>query len=377
MYKTVPVHVSVDEYVNAENGDGQEVIAGRVVGVAPSVYYRNDIEGVQDTSPYDYPNEAVVAEPVSAYPVSPALQTPSSQFPCHYKTHDNVAGTVTNPPVSGATGAITTSPAGIQPWSNDSIVIGGLIATVFQWASFAGCITIAMVSASCTDPFAACSNAMMGLPPCLFFFIVSTIGVWTFAYNSSMYKFISNKNGVIKAKEYFLKIPAMDMKLFHQVHCFHIRTEHYTDSDGNSQSRQVTHTTHKAELEFRFLRSRDITHFPENIDENSLSILRFTKSYEFNSPELLNEFKEEKRLFERSHMNCDEQRTFSEEIRIHGLYDEILSYGTEEQIPSIIRNQSVCQFKLLTAFFGISWFWYFSFGKLPVHTVQVKRMVLY
>jgi hypothetical protein len=65
-------------------------------------------------------------------------------------------------------------------------------------------------------------------------------------------------------------------------------------------------------------------------------------------------------------MNCDHSRIYSEDIRIDGLCDEILSYGTEEQIPSIIRNQSVCQFLWLTAFFGISWFWYSSFGKLPV-----------
>jgi hypothetical protein len=66
MYKSVPVHVSADEYVNAENGDGKEVIETRAIGIAPSVHY---------------PNEAVVVEAVSAYPVSPEIQMPSSQFP--------------------------------------------------------------------------------------------------------------------------------------------------------------------------------------------------------------------------------------------------------------------------------------------------------
>jgi hypothetical protein len=281
-------------------------------------------------------------------------------------THHNVAGPA---------GTITTNSAGLQPWSNGAIAVGGLIAMIFQWASCTGIIVCAMVYAFCTDPFAPCYNAIMGLPACVFVFLLSTMGVWSFAYRSSMYKFVSNKNGIFKAKEYFAKVPAMEMKIFHHVHCFHTRIERYTDSDGNSQSRTVTHTTHKAELEFHFFRSVDITTFPRNIDENSLSIIRFPKSYELSSPELLARFLAEKQLFETSHSRCDEQRVFSEEIRIDGLYEEILSYGKESQIPSIIRNHNMGQFLLLTAFFGVSWFWYSSFGRLPSHTVQVKRRV--
>jgi hypothetical protein len=407
MYKSVPVHVS-DEYVNAENGDGQEVIPGRVIGIAPSIDYRNDGEGViQGTvigigPSADYRNEAIVKDTVSAHPVSPVIQMPYAQYP-HYVqpipqqygmqqpvnyhnngmqyangmqplNYNNYAGTVTttgNEDFGAGLNSVYSQIVG----SNFSVV-GGLISMIFQWISFAGIIVCAVVYASCTDPFAPCSNAIMGIIPCVFVFIISTVGVWVCACFSSMFMFITNPSGVVKAKEYFTKIPAMEMKIFHRVHCYHTTTEHYTDSDGRSQSRTHTHTLHKAQFEFLFDRSVDVTQFPENIDENSLSIIRFPKSYEFSTPELLARFLAEKQLFETSHMHCDESRTFSEEIRIDGLYHEILSYGSESQIPSIIRNQSWGKFIFLTAFFGISWFVYASFARNTTHVVQVKHMIM-
>jgi hypothetical protein len=228
--------------MSMENGDGKKAMETRAIGIPPTVVYSN---------------EAVVVEAVSAYPVSPEFQMRCSQFPqyTHSMSLQNemypIAGTpVSNPTgtiIAGSTGGIKDNHSWINdPDSNKGIVsVGGLIAMIFQWVSFIGLAIVIVVST--TTP----TKALTGLPFCAIAFIFSTSAVWFFAYRSSMYKFISNKNVTIK---YFSTIPAMEMKIFHQVHCFRTKVETSRDSDtGKTHTRRYTRTTHKAELVSRFL----------------------------------------------------------------------------------------------------------------------------
>jgi hypothetical protein len=258
---------------------------------------------------------------------------------------------------------------------NRCISIVGFIAMISQFLSFVALVVFAYpFTESYTKSFQPGYQDSVGLLFCLFAFASSTFLVWICAFHSSFYRFITNPSAVLKASDYFAKIPTLPMKLVHRVHCYHQTAE--TDSQGRLNPRMITHTTHYAEEDFHFAHSIDVTEYPE-VAESSLSLIHFKKTFQFGDDFTANRFRRESQSFRNRHMHCDANQIFREELSMDGLHDEILSYSSEEQIPWMIREEQNSLFLLLTLFFGISWFYYGLFSyHVDNYDVEVNRIVM-
>jgi hypothetical protein len=263
---------------------------------------------------------------------------------------------------------------------NRCLSIVGFFAIISQFLSFIALVVFAYpFTESYTKTIQPGYQDSVGLLFCLFAFASSTFLVWICALHSSFYRFITHPSAVLKASDYFAKIPTLPMKLVHRVHCYHQTAE--TDSQGRLNPRMITHTTHHAEEEFHFAHSIDVTEYPavdfSSSSSSSLSLIHFKKTFQFGDDFTADRFRRESQSFRLLHMHCDTNRTFHEELSMDGLHDEILSYSSEEQIPWMIREEQKSLFLFFTLFFGISWFYYGLFSyRVDSYNVEVNRIVM-
>jgi hypothetical protein len=126
------------------------------------------------------------------------------------------------------------------------------------------------------------------------FFILATVS-WRCAQHSTFYKCLRDPTRVVKARDYFVKLPSMQFKLTNHAHCY--------------TSGKHGHTIHQMAQEFRYARSVDATTYPRESDDrtlfSSLCVVHLDTTFQFADPVIYNRFLAEQESLPRlSHELC-------------------------------------------------------------------------
>jgi len=185
-------------------------------------------------------------------------------------------------------------------------------------------------------------------------------------------RYLCNIHTTESAYDYVKRIKLVAPNIWFSIQCYHyethVRTEYYTDSNGNRQSREVSETvrvnTYYGTETFRYSEWSDISGEFGHIEKYDITKVTFSKTYAFGDTYSSQMYTTQRSAFIESNRHRDTHYDESEHYDISGYKPKLLSLTDVTKKPFCLN----IGWYLLLSLVGLSWFYRIWMERVCVKT---------